>query len=87
MVSMVSLMITSTRLVTRLRERYPDVYVGVGRPSAFSRNVNFLWRLKPYEGQLAAIDIKLLRMSLATVYICAVAAAGFGIYVVTSAFQ
>jgi hypothetical protein len=85
-VSMVTLMISSIRLSTRLRERYPDIYVGVGRPSAFTRNVNFLWRLKPYEGQLGPTDIKLLRLSLAIVYIGAIAAAAFGIYVVTSAF-
>ena len=85
--SMVSLMISSIRLVTRLRERYPELYISVGSPSAFSRNVGFLWRLKPYEGQLGPTDVKLLRLSLATVYVGAIAAAGFGIYVVTSAFQ
>ena len=84
---MVTLMISSIRLVTRPRERYPDVYISVGRPGEFVRNVNFLWRLKPYEGQLGPTDIKLLRLSLATVYIGAIAAAAFGIYVVTSAFQ
>lgn len=85
-VSMVMLFVMSIKLIFRLRDRYPDVYVSVGRPSAFSRNVNFLWRLKPYENQLTPADVKLLRLNLTLVYICAVAALAFVVYVACQAF-
>jgi hypothetical protein len=82
-VGMIMLFITSTKLIYRLREQYPDVYASVGRPRAFSRSVNFLWRLKPYESQLSPADVKLLRVNLALVYICSAAAVAFVIYVVS----
>lgn len=79
----ITLFVVSTKLIYRLREHYPDIYVGVGRPSALSRSLSFLWRLKPYENQLSPEDIKLLRWNLALVYICTVAVVLFVAFVVS----
>lgn len=86
LVSMVMLLIVSTKLIYRLRDKYPAIYVSVGRPSALSRNVNFLWRLKAYEDQLSPADIKLLRLNLALVYIFAAVAFVFVVYVISQTF-
>ena len=85
-VSTVMLFIVSIKLIFRLRNLYPDVYVSVGRPSAFSRNVNFLWRLKPYENRLNPADVRLLHLNLTLVYICAIAVLAFVVYVACQAF-
>lgn len=86
LISMVMLFIFSTKLIYRLRYKYPDIYISVGRPSEFSRNINFLWRLKPYEDQLSPDDVKLLRLNLILVYICTAVVFLFVVYVISQTF-
>ena len=64
LVCIVGSYITSSMLIFRLREGRPVIYAKIGSPHAFSRSAEFLWRLKPYEDQLTARDIKLRRLSL-----------------------
>lgn len=69
MTVMILLFILRTKLVRRLRNNYPRLYVDVGSPMCLSRSVGFLWCLDRYRAQLSTEDLKLLRLSLVLVYI------------------
>lgn len=56
--------ITCTILIFRLRARFPDVYAKVGSPNAFTRKVDFLWALKPFEAEIGPDLQKLQRTTL-----------------------
>lgn len=72
--ALVALFIMRSKLIFRLRENYSALYVSVGRPIGFSRSLNFLWRLRPYQDQLSANDLKLLHLNLILFYAGAVVA-------------
>jgi hypothetical protein len=57
--------ITTSRLIFRLRELYPAIYVQVGSPRAFSRRTEFLWRLRSFDLELAPKDKILAKKAIA----------------------
>lgn len=69
-VCMVLFIIINTRLILKLRDKYPGVYSKIGRPSIFSRNINFLWRLVIYKDELDALDLRLVRINFILIYAC-----------------
>jgi hypothetical protein len=68
MAALTALFITRAKLIFRLRENYPNLYSNIGRPAGFSRSIEFLWQLRPYQSELSARDLKLLRLNLALFY-------------------
>lgn len=74
MAALIALFIVRAKLISRLRNDYSTLYASIGSPIAFSRSLDFLWRLQPYQDQLSAKDLNLLRLNLTLFYTGAVVA-------------
>lgn len=85
-IGMVTFLITSSMLVFRLRDRYPDIYEELSRPSALTRNVNCIWYRKTYIGKLAPDDAKLVRINVGLFYFGIAAVVFIAIFVGFIAF-